>query len=651
MNDSKDLVVESLQGLAAVYPSLAIDAHQKVVYCKDIENIKANQVTLVSGGGSGHEPAHAGFVGDGMLSAAVAGQVFASPSSSQILKALRRCASRDHGSLVIVKNYTGDVINFGRAIERARWEGVAKDIRMVVVGDDVGVTSSSPDAEGDEDASDVGRRGLAGTVLVHKVAGAAAALGASLDDVYQVAQLVAQNIATIGVSLSTCTVPGATSDGRYMKNNEVEFGLGIHGEPGFETKTLDSSKNTVSQMLAKILQSPTIRSKLNGDQSHSVVLMVNNLGGTTSLELYTAAREALLYLRSQPIRVTKAYVGPFVTALDMHGISLTLLAVPDNQEAELMRYLAHAVGAPGWNNVTGGSPIDLSQLVAPTEQEGSANMLSNTSPAPAASRSSPAEAGSTNSFLSTVWKPAVIGGCRAVAAVEPLITRYDTVWGDGDCGLTLKSGATAILKGFDRTDPAAYHIPLDPRVPDHTIAAISELVEDSMGGTSGGLYCILLDALAAQIQALGGDGTDSSADSQTKEATPARKVQDLTLDQWAHCLSNALQTLERYTTARKGHRTLMDVLIPFIESIVASANETQGQSDEQERSRCMKALEDAVEAAQRGMEATKVMVPRRGRATYIGDQDAADSEKYQIPDPGAYGLYIIFDGILKAMQS
>ncbi|RKP35721.1 Dak1 domain-containing protein, partial [Dimargaris cristalligena] len=614
------LVVESLQGLAAVYPSLAIDAHQKAIYLS-IYRIALVYIQFYCPkivGGSGHEPAHAGFVGDGMLSAAVAGQVFASPSSSQILKALRRCASRDHGSLVIVKNYTGDVINFGRAIERARWEGVAKDIRMVVVGDDVGVTSSSPDAEGDEDASDVGRRGLAGTVLVHKVAGAAAALGASLDDVYQVAQLVAQNIATIGVSLSTCTVPGATSDGRYMKNNEVEFGLGIHGEPGFETKTLDSSKNTVSQMLAKILQSPTIRSKLNGDQSHSVVLMVNNLGGTTSLELYTAAREALLYLRSQPIRVTKAYVGPFVTALDMHGISLTLLAVPDNQEAELMRYLAHAVGAPGWNNVAGGSPIDLSQLVAPTEQEGSANMLSNTSPAPAASRSSPAEAGSTNSFLSTVWKPAVIGGCRAVAAVEPLITRYDTVWGDGDCGLTLKSGATAILKGFDRTDPAAYHIPLDPRVPDHTIAAISELVEDSMGGTSGGLYCIMLDALAAQIQAL------------------ARKVQDLTLDQWAHCLSNALQTLERYTTARKGHRTLMDVLIPFIESI---------------RSRCMKALEDAVEAAQRGMEATKVMVPRRGRATYIGDQDAADSEKYQIPDPGAYGLYIIFDGILKAMQS
>ncbi|KAJ1968726.1 hypothetical protein H4R34_006237, partial [Dimargaris verticillata] len=273
-----------------------------------------------------------------MLTAAVAGHVFASPSSSQILSALRRCASSRHGSLVIVKNYTGDVINFGRAIERARWEGLAKDFKMVVVADDVGVVTNQKLTNNDtNEVSDVGRRGLAGTVLVHKVAGAAAALGGSLEEVYRAAQTVTQNIATIGVALSTCTVPGSTVETRQMGSKEVEFGLGIHGEPGFEIKKLESSQKTVQQMLDKILNSPEMRLKLGArPSSYSAVLLVNNLGGTTSLELYTTARDALLYLRDRHVHVLKTYAGTLMTSLDMHGISLTLLAVPPGRERQML---------------------------------------------------------------------------------------------------------------------------------------------------------------------------------------------------------------------------------------------------------------------------------------------------------------------------
>ncbi|KAJ1926058.1 Dihydroxyacetone kinase 2 [Tieghemiomyces parasiticus] len=625
LNDPKDLVVESLQGLCATHNFLGLDGPNKVVFCKDYEDIKENQVTLISGGGSGHEPAHAGYVGSGMLTAAVAGQVFASPSSGQILKALRRVASPDHGSLIIVKNYTGDVINFGRAIERARWEGIVKDIKMVIVADDVGVTSGQEarDPETGE-ASDVGRRGLAGTVLVHKVAGAAAALGESLDEVYRAAQSVTSNLATIGVSLSTCTVPGSSGESRHLGPKEVEFGLGIHGEPGFETKPLETVKDTVTQMLRKILESPEMRTKLGRHQTkpHSVVLLVNNLGSTTLLEMNAATREALLYLRSHHVRVLRAYTGAFVTALDMHGISITLLAVHESREKAILRYLSHEAHVPGWNNASGASEVSLSALTIPLRKEGSQTLLSAEN---LAAHNAPEVAVEGSGFLRDVWKPAIIAACESAIEVEPTVTRYDTVWGDADCGLTLKSGATAIMDGFSKD--ADFHIPLDTKAPDHTIAAISELVEDSMGGTSGGLYCIMLDAVAAQIQGLTSEiGNDG-----------------LTLTQWAQCLTAALETLQRYTTARKGHRTLMDSLIPFIESFGQSAS-----SDQQETT--LQALSKAVEAARQGMEATKKMVPRRGRATYIGDQGSADSEKYQIPDPGAYGLVAIFEGILKANQ-
>ncbi|KAJ1974889.1 dihydroxyacetone kinase Dak1 [Dimargaris verticillata] len=231
-----------------------------------------------------------------------------------------------------------------------------------------------------------------------------------------------------------------------------------------------------------------------------------------------------------------------------------------------------------------------------------------------------------DSYLSHQWKPAIIKACKAVITAEPTITHYDTVWGDADCGLTLKSGANAVLSGFDNQSNNL--IPLDPQQPDLTMAAISELVEDSMGGTSGGIYCIMLDALAAQLQSI-------------REEIP--NDQGPTLKQWATSLEAALETLEQYTTARVGHRTLMDALTPFIQSLLAAA------SDDQASPRA--SLVKAVDAAYQGMEGTKKMVPRRGRATYIGGQDESDTDKYEMPDPGAYGLYTLLKGLLDASKA
>ncbi|KAJ1965866.1 hypothetical protein IWQ62_002561 [Dispira parvispora] len=616
VNDPDHLVTEFLQGLCAAHPFLSLDTPHKVVYRADIDTVKQHQVTVISGGGSGHEPTHAGFVGSGMLSAAVAGQVFASPSSSQILCALHRCASPRYGTLVIVKNYTGDVINFGRAVERARYENFAKDFKMVVVADDVGVNST--------DSSDVGRRGLAGTILVHKVAGAAAALGESLDMVYQAAQMVAQNIATMGVSLSTCTVPGTTpGKERQLGSDEVEFGLGIHGEPGFETTPLQSLKTTVNRMLDRILEFPEMHSTLKATSTTPrVVLLVNNLGSTTTLEMYAALREAVLYLRKQSIMVIKVCVGTFMTALTMHGLSLTLFRVPPGSEDMILKYLNHPTHVVGWNPL-GDDTLDWDTLTSTTAPPVSQEPQGGFEPSPKSSTTAMVP----DSYLTQVWQPAIMRACENVISAEPTITAYDTVWGDADCGLTLKQGATAIQKGF--SSATSYTIPMDPQRPDHTIAAISELVEDSMGGTSGGLYGILLDSLAAHIQTA---HQDHSIDTE----------RGLSLGDWAHCLRAALSTLQQYTTARRGHRTLMDVLIPFVEALESAVADGTTTN--------LEGLQRAVEAARLGVEATKTMVPRRGRATYIGGQAGGDLDKYSIPDPGAYGLYKLFEGLSQAFD-
>ena len=267
---------------------------------------KEGKVALVSGGGSGHEPAHGGFVGEGMLDAAVAGAVFTSPTPDKILAGIQAVAA-DKGVLCIVKNYTGDVMNFEMAIDMAKDEDIEAD--YVVVNDDVAVKDS---------LYTTGRRGVAGTVLVHKIAGAKAEAGASLAEVKAVAEKVIANVRTMGMAISPCTVPAAGKPGFELAEDEVEIGIGIHGEPGTTREKLSTADETAKKLLDKILADIDYKGQ-------EVVVLVNGMGATPLMELYIINNFVQDYLKEQGIKVYDTMVGNYMTSIEMAGFSLTLL--------------------------------------------------------------------------------------------------------------------------------------------------------------------------------------------------------------------------------------------------------------------------------------------------------------------------------------
>jgi len=271
---------------------------------------KNNKVALVSGGGSGHEPSHGGFVGKGMLDCAVAGAVFTSPTPDKIFEGIKAVATTQ-GVLCIVKNYTGDVLNFEMAIDMARDEDINVD--YVVVNDDVAVQDS---------LYTTGRRGVAGTILVHKIAGAASESGASLAEVKAVAEKVIANVRTMGMAISPCTVPAAGKAGFDLSDDEVEIGIGIHGEPGTYRAKISSANDTAKILLDKILADLDYSSR-------EVVVLVNGMGATPLMELYIINNFVQDYLASAGVKVYDTLVGNFMTSIEMAGFSLTLLRLDD----------------------------------------------------------------------------------------------------------------------------------------------------------------------------------------------------------------------------------------------------------------------------------------------------------------------------------
>ena len=271
---------------------------------------KEGKVALVSGGGSGHEPAHGGFVGTGMLDAAVAGPVFTSPTPDQVLEGIKAVAT-EAGVLCVVKNYTGDVMNFEMAIDMAKDEDINAD--YVVVNDDVAVKDS---------LYTTGRRGVAGTILVHKIAGAKAEEGASLPAVKAVAEKVIANVRTMGMAIKPCTVPAAGKPGFELTDEEMEIGIGIHGEPGTHREKLQQADEIAKQLLDKILADVDYK----GSQ---VVVMVNGMGGTPLMELYIVNNFVQDYLQQQGVQVYDTMVGNYMTSIEMAGFSLTLLKLDD----------------------------------------------------------------------------------------------------------------------------------------------------------------------------------------------------------------------------------------------------------------------------------------------------------------------------------
>ena len=339
------VVPEMLAGLTVAYPNLRKLPGQNVLARADIDPNRHDRVALISGGGSGHEPAHAGYVGRGMLSAAVAGDVFTSPPPDAVLAAIR-AVTGPRGCLLIVKNYTGDRLNFGLAAERARAEGLA--VEMVLVADDVALADATGHA---------GRRGLAGTILVHKVAGAAAEAGLSLAEVAAEARAVAAEVRTMGVALAPCTVPAAGEPGFSLGEGEIEMGLGIHGEPGLARVPLAPADTLVDAILGRLVP----------PREHSagrpVALMVNGLGGTPAMELAIVARRAVETLEGWGLAVERVYLGNFLTALEMAGVSLTLLPVAP----ERIGRLDSPTSAPAWSAAPGRPRERVAEPPAPVE--------------------------------------------------------------------------------------------------------------------------------------------------------------------------------------------------------------------------------------------------------------------------------------------
>ncbi len=400
VNNPRHVVREMLEGLVDLHPGQALLADEDVILRANLQDPSDRPVAVLSGGGSGHEPAHAGYVGDGMLAAAIAGDVFTSPSVDAVLTAIR-AASGPRGALLVVKNYTGDRLNFGLAAELATAGGIPT--KVVVVADDVALRDTVEPAR---------RRGIAGTIFVHKIAGAAAASGLDLDAVVAEAEAAAKALGTMGVALGACTVPAAGKPGFSIGDDEMELGLGIHGEQGVRRVSIEPADKVVDIMLDVLIADKAI---VAGDR---VALLVNGLGGTPAMELAIVARRALQSLRAHKIKVERAWSGNFMTALEMPGVSLSLLTIDD---ARLAR-LDAPTNAPAWPR---GGAIAERKVIPSAE---------------ALAEPPPVAAGPLAPALKTI----AFAIASAFEKQEAALTELDSRAGDGDLGISMARGAEAI---------------------------------------------------------------------------------------------------------------------------------------------------------------------------------------------------------------
>jgi dihydroxyacetone kinase len=496
INRPEDVVEEMLQGLAVLQPGSSRLPGHKALIRADAAQARGRQVAVLSGGGSGHEPAHAGYIGVGMLSAAVAGEVFTSPSSDTVFAAIRAVAGKP-GALLVVKNYTGDRLNFGLASEMARTEGIPT--AMIIVDDDVALKGTG---------QATGARGLAGTVFIHKLMGAAAAEGRTLADLVPIGKAAIESLATMGVSFSAGTSPAVGRPSFELGEREMELGLGIHGEPGVKRMQLQPADELTETLLTAILQ--------HGRPSKRVAVMVNNLGATTAMELAIVGRHAVSFLESKDFTVERICVGTFLSSLDMAGISISVLGLND----ERLRWIDAATTAPAWPNVLKQRPGK------PAVQMATDVNTSLTMPAGSGAQT---EAGKKA-------KPAIEAACRALIAAEGELTEMDRVTGDGDLGASMARAAGAV-------QDAVSSYPLDD-IP-ATLKALGHTLRRELGGSSGPLYGVLFLRCGSVLEGLGATG----------------------LAQWAEALDQGCQAISELGGAKPGDRTMLDALDPFVKTL------------------------------------------------------------------------------------
>jgi triose/dihydroxyacetone kinase / FAD-AMP lyase (cyclizing) len=498
MNRPENVVEEMLQGLAVLHPGLLRLSGHRVMVRADADLTRDQQIAIISGGGSGHEPAHAGYIGAGMLSAAVAGEVFTSPSSDAVFAAIKAVSGKP-GALLVVKNYTGDRLNFGLAAEMARAEGIP--IEMVIVDDDVALKGTG---------QATGARGLAGTVFIHKLVGAASAEGKNLADVATIGREAVESLATMGVSFSAGTSPAVGKPSFELSDDEMELGLGIHGEPGVKRTHLQTADELTETLLRTILQ----HSKF-GDERR-VAVMVNNLGATTEMELAIVSRYTIPFLESEGFTAERIYAGTYLSSLDMAGISISVLGVND----ERLRWLDAETTAPAWPKVLRQRPgKPATQMAAKVGADKSSATVKN-----------------VQTEASRRVKRAIQAACQALIAAEGELTEMDRITGDGDLGASMKRAAAAVLDAVD-----SYHLDAVSA----TFKALGHTLRHELGGSSGPLYGVLFLRSGKVLEDSGSTG-------------PA---------QWTEALDQGCHAISELGGAKPGDRTMLDALDPFVKSL------------------------------------------------------------------------------------
>lgn len=592
MNTAESFVYDMCHGLAKAHPELEFVEKYKVVKKKVIDR---NKVTLISGGGSGHEPAHAGFVGTGMLDAAVCGDVFASPSQIQVYNALKLTASKK-GTLMIVKNYSGDCMNFNNAGALAKDDGIEVD--AVYVNDDIAVKDS---------LYTVGRRGVAGTVFVHKIAGAAAEQGKSLSEVKAVAEKVIANIRSFGFALTSCTVPAAGSPTFAIGEDEMEFGVGIHGEPGRKREKLISA----DELAARIV--PDIAEDLKLVKGEEIALLINGFGGTPLQELYLFNNSVTNELEKAGVKIYKTLVGNYMTSIDMAGASVTFLRLDD----ELKGYLDYPVSTPAitWG---GSSKEDI----AAREAIAALAKALNVTPAAFSKKEAVAEeAAAVEEEEGKTYKfagKAVIGEKintpgmgKLIGLMADIIIENEVPFckadrcGDGDFGMSIAKGFKQLKADWDTRKKGDIG---------EFLVSCSEIIMEYCGGASGPIW--------------------GSAFRYAGKAVQGKK--EIELKDLAAIFQAAVEGVQE--TGRKsfgkgavvGDKTLIDALVPAADALSEAAGKGMKMKD---------AMKASAKAAVAGAEATKYIQAKMGRA------GVTDSEGY--PDAGAYGLGVIFTEIVK----
>lgn len=582
INKPETVVMEMCNGIAMAHPELEFVRKYKVMKKK---NINKNKVSLISGGGSGHEPAHAGFIGKGMLDAAVCGDVFASPSQIQVYQAIKATAS-EKGTLLIIKNYSGDMMNFKNAAHLASEDGIKVD--YVKVDDDIAVEDS---------LYTVGRRGVAGTVLVHKIAGAAAELGLSLEEVKAVALKAIANVRSLGFAFSSCTVPAKGTPTFEIAEDEMEFGVGIHGEPGIKREKM----STADELAERIVKAIVKDMKLDGSNNEEIALLINGFGGTPLQELYLFNNSVTAELAKRNIKICRTFVGNYMTSIDMQGASVSIMKL----DSELKDLLSKESDAPAFK-VSG--PVAACEYAA---LEVSADIENEVSFAVETSENFAEIKAEKITFDNMVY---IVDKMSAVIIENEIpFCELDSHAGDGDFGMS-------VAKGFKQLKREWKHILSQKNINiGEFLNASSLVIMEYCGGASGPIWGSAFRAAAKQV----GDKAE------------------LTVSEFAEMLEAAVKGIQ--ATGEKsfgrgavvGDKTLIDALVPCADAWTESAKANVNFRE---------AFENGAKAAVLGAKKTEEIVARMGRAGTVGDRSLG------YPDAGAYGLGVIFTEIAKVIK-